>query len=53
MKTVKYHRNPTKAEIKFGYGAIHYRSFPAGECINKSTGMLKKWLIANGVRYYL
>ena len=22
------HRNPTRAEIRFGYGAIHYKDLP-------------------------
>ncbi len=26
-----YYRNPTKSEINFGYGAIHYRDFAPDE----------------------
>lgn len=54
-----YHRNPTRAEIKFGEGATHYRDFPLSEC---ATGekhpwgapKLKKWFVAkdDGLRYY-
>lgn len=49
----EYHREPTKAEIKFGEGATHYRSFTLSEIgINKKGG-LKRWFIANdGLRYY-
>ena len=34
-KTLKYWRNPTKEEIKFGYGAIHYRSFDFESCFDE------------------
>jgi hypothetical protein len=30
-----YWRKPTPSEIKFGYGAIHYRDFPLSECVKK------------------
>lgn len=46
------HRNPTKYEIKFGYGAIHYREFPLSIWV-KPDGSLKKWIKADdGLRYY-
>ena len=50
-RTVTYWRNPTKAEIAFGYGAIHYRNFPASVCFK--NGKPKKWLKAkdDGLRY--
>lgn len=52
VKTVTYHRNPTKAEIKFGHGATHYRDFPVEECIHKDRS-LKRWIKADdGLRYY-
>jgi hypothetical protein len=52
-ETVQYHRNPTKAEIRFGYGAIHYRDFPVNEVV-KTNGSLKKWVKCkyDGLRYY-
>ena len=40
VKAVEYHRNPTASEIKFGHGAIHYRTFPLSECTRKD-GSLK------------
>lgn len=48
-----YHRKPTKAEIKFGYGATHYRDFPENE-VRKKGFRIKKWLKAadDGLRYY-
>ena len=51
-KKVTYWRNPTKAEIAFGYGAIHYREFPLNECVRKD-GKPKRWLKAkdDGLRY--
>jgi hypothetical protein len=50
---ITYHRNPTKSEIKFGYGATHYKDFPMEMCIKKD-GKLKKWLKCphDGLRYY-
>ena len=34
-KTLKYLRRPTKAEIKFGYGATHYRDFDFESCFDE------------------
>jgi len=53
MKTYTYHRNPTKYEIKFGEGAIHYIDFDESICM-KPNGDLKQWLISpfDGLRYY-
>jgi hypothetical protein len=52
-KLITYHRNPTPAEIRFGYGAIHYREFTRREATNAKTGKLKRWLKADdGLRYY-
>ena len=50
---VTYHRNPTRAEIAFGYGAIHYRDFEMADVLN-DEGRIKKWLVApdDGLRYY-
>ena len=52
-ETVRYHRNPTKAEIRFGEGAIHYRDFLINEVV-KPNGSLKKWIVCkyDGLRYY-
>ena len=44
-KQVKYWRQPTKGEIKFGEGAIHYRDFIYSE-VAKKNGELKKWFIS-------
>lgn len=44
-KSVEYSRKPTRAEIAFGYGAIHYRSFPLKEVIG-NNGQIKKRLFA-------
>lgn len=50
---IKYWRNPTPQEIKFGEGAIHYRSFYGYECHNENYEP-KKWFKAdNGLRYNL
>ena len=51
-KTITYHRKPTKVEIKFGYGAIHYLDVPE-TLVRKKDGNLKKWFIyKDGLRYY-
>lgn len=50
---VEYWRPPTKAEISFGYGAIHYIFFPI-EKVRKADGKLKKWTVGpDGLRYYI
>jgi len=48
-----YHRNPTPSEIRFGYGAIHYRTFPIEQCC-KVGRILKRWFVSpdDGLRYY-
>lgn len=50
---ISAHRNPTAAEIKFGYGAIHYAEFDR-EVWTKPDGTLKKWIVGpyDGLRYY-
>ena len=52
-KPVTFHRNPTQSEIKFGYGATHYKDFILGDVI-KDNGSIKNWLICprDGLRYY-
>lgn len=50
-KTVQYWRHPTKFEIKFGEGAIHYIDVPI-EKVRKPDGKLKKWFYGeDGLRY--
>jgi hypothetical protein len=34
-ETLEYWRNPTKEEIKFGYGATHYRDFDFENCFDE------------------
>jgi hypothetical protein len=34
-KTIKYWRKATKDEIKFGYGATHYRDFDFESCFDE------------------
>jgi hypothetical protein len=51
---VEYRRPPTPSEVRFGYGATHYRTFPVEECVHPGTRVLKAWFIAadDGLRYY-
>lgn len=35
-KQLAYWRNPTKEDIKFGYGAIHYRDFDFEKCFDEN-----------------
>ena len=50
-KTIDYWRHPTKREIKFGEGAIHWLTVDI-EKVQKSDGSLKKWFIhTDGLRY--
>jgi hypothetical protein len=49
---ITYHRNPTQQEIRFGYGAVHYRDFKPDDCVH-ANGKLKTWFKADdGLRYY-
>ena len=41
-KTIDYWRHPTKREIKFGEGAIHWLTVDI-EKVQKPDGSLKKW----------
>ena len=43
-----YYRPPTKGEIKFGYGATHYREFTTEE--HKNRHWFKS--LDDGLRYY-
>lgn len=48
---LRCYREPTAGEIKFGHGAIHYRSFLTSDILNRK-GNLKKWFKCNdGLRY--
>lgn len=51
-KEIAYSRKPTRAEIAFGYGALHYRPFILREVIG-NNGQIKKRLFAKdeGVWY--
>jgi hypothetical protein len=53
LSPIQYHRNPTKGEINFGYGATHYATFDRSQCINKN-GDVKKWFVSpmDNLRYY-
>lgn len=52
-KQITYHRNPTRGEIRFGEGAVHYKDFDREACV-KPDGKLKVWLVCpqDGLRYY-
>ena len=52
-KQITAHRNPTRAEVKRGYGAIHYKDFDL-ELWRKPDGSLKAWTVCpfDGLRYY-
>jgi hypothetical protein len=47
------HRKPTKGEVKFGEGAIHYKEF-RGDLVISAKGELKKYIVdpEDGLRYY-
>ena len=54
-KTIDYHREPTKGEIAFGYGATHYLTLDVDDPrIRKKDGTFKKWFLNkdDGLRYY-
>jgi len=51
---IELHREPTKAEIKFGEGAIHYKTFTRNQVGFNKDGKLKRWFVNldDGLRYY-
>ena len=53
VKFIRYQRNPTESEIKFGYGAIMYRDFSVDECLKKDR-TIKKIIYAKDeeLKYY-
>lgn len=52
-KCITLHRQPTAGEIKFGYGATHYRDFPL-RVMRRNDGTYKRYIVApdDGLRYY-
>lgn len=53
VETLTYHRPPTAAELRFGYGATHYRDFDVVEACHPGTRIPKRWFVADdGLRYY-
>lgn len=53
VTAVTYHRAPTPAEVRRGYGATHYRDFTPAECCHGGTRIAKRWILADdGLRYY-
>ena len=54
-QTIQCHWPPTKGEVKFGEGAIHYRDFPLSVIgLKKGKAAWKDWFKApdDGLRYY-
>lgn len=47
------HRKPTNYEVRFGYGATHYKTFKVDLWL-KPGGFLKCWIVCpvDGLRYY-
>ena len=53
VQAVTYHRPPTPAEIRHGYGATHYRDFTPDQYCHAGTRIAKRWIVADdGLRYY-
>jgi hypothetical protein len=53
VREITGHRPPTPGELRFGEGAVHYRTFPV-ELWRKPDGSAKRWIKADddGLRYY-
>jgi hypothetical protein len=51
--TIEYWRKPTKEDIKFGFGAIHYRDFSFHDCFDEN-GNLKQMIKTtdDNLKYY-
>ncbi len=41
-KVLEYYRVPTKDEIKFGHGALHYREFEFDKCFDENNNLILK-----------
>lgn len=53
VEELRYSRPPTPAEVRFGEGAWHYRTFPVEVCCWPGTRIAKRWFVADdGLRYY-
>jgi len=48
---IEYHRKPTASEIRFGYGATHYRDFPVAQCLKKDGSLKKRLKADDGLIY--
>ena len=52
LESITGHRNPTPYEIRYGYGATHYRDFEPSVWLSP-FGYIKNWILADdGLRYY-
>ncbi len=54
IEFLEYYRKPIKTEVKFGYGALHYRDFEFEKCFDEN-GILKLKIQAsddNLIYYY-
>jgi hypothetical protein len=52
INIIVYHRDPTDAEIRFGYGATHYMDVPLDACCHPGTRIPKKWIKgSDGLRW--
>ena len=50
---LEYFRKPTKEDIKFGYGALHYRDFEFDKCFDENGNQkLKVKASDDGLIYY-
>lgn len=52
VKEIECHRPPTAYEVKFGEGAIHYRTFTIVEACYKGTRILKMRFKADDGLFY-
>lgn len=53
METISYWRDPISIEIKWGWGALHYREFQLELCLDENgKPMLSIISDLDGLRYY-
>ncbi len=60
-KVLEYYRDPTKDEIKFGHGALHYREFEFDKCFDEKNNLILKAKVSDdnilyfccGMEYYI
>ena len=52
MTGIEYHRRPTPNEIRLGYGATHYKTFPLEMALTRNGQIKKRIKDDDGLLYF-